>query len=77
MLYQAIWLLNCGFVPFRSDSVPFVTCGSFSSLDGVKSESERRLSHAYLLGGELTPSSKVKRSVVEKQNQELLDPFYS
>ncbi len=28
-------------------------------------------------GGELTPSLKVKRSVVEKQNQELLDSFYS
>ena len=28
-------------------------------------------------GGELTPSLKVKRSVIEKQNQELLDSFYS
>ena len=28
-------------------------------------------------GGELTPSLKVKRSVVEKQNQKLLDSFYS
>ncbi len=28
-------------------------------------------------GGELTPSLKVKRSVVEKQNKELLDSFYS
>ncbi len=28
-------------------------------------------------GGELTASLKVKRSVVEKQNKELLDSFYS
>jgi hypothetical protein len=37
MLYQAIWVLKCWFVPFRSTSVPLVTWVSFSSLDGVKS----------------------------------------
>lgn len=34
--------LSCRFVAFRPDSVPFVTCGSFSSLEGVKSEHYRR-----------------------------------
>jgi hypothetical protein len=32
--------LSCGFVPSRSDSVPFVTCGFVSGLDGVKSTHE-------------------------------------
>jgi hypothetical protein len=27
MLYQAFWALNCRFAPFRSNSVPLVTCG--------------------------------------------------
>lgn len=27
LLYQGFWPMNCRFVPFRSRSVPLVTCG--------------------------------------------------
>jgi hypothetical protein len=37
MLYQGLCPLISGFVPFRSFSVPLVTCGFVSGLDGVKS----------------------------------------
>jgi hypothetical protein len=36
-LYQAKCIPTCRFVTSRSSSVPFVTCGFVSGLDGVKS----------------------------------------
>jgi hypothetical protein len=57
MLYQAICLLSCRFIPSRSDSVPLVTCRFVSGLDGVKSGREvqllrgqgKRVTHSYCL----------------------------
>jgi hypothetical protein len=42
-LYLDFYKMSCGFVTLGSGSLPHVTCGFVSALDGVKSRMERQL----------------------------------